>query len=290
MWRPCIVSLEPHMRFGSSKGLECSLHVLRAGDGRLPLRPQEGGGWHMSAKGTGCQPFGASRTGIGRRTTWPSSPSCSEICQRRHPGHITVTGSSCKQALAPKEFALSGRYSKVQLAVRHGRHVQSLAPEGLLHQCGQAEAHQEAEARSRFFLAAGQCLLLRRHCRMWPLEGVLQEKYRWEEAEALEATEKRNVLCGHRDSATPVSFFFFFQMADFLLPMLTWQPSQRQAASEDRPGPRRGGCACACPQALKHAWVQPRNGETDTWPAPASALGPLNGAMASRRPNRWLLK
>ncbi|CAE7398240.1 SRPK3 [Symbiodinium sp. CCMP2592] len=92
--------------------------------------------------------------------------------------------------LPTKEFALSGRYSK------------------------------------DFFNNAAKLKHIKK-LKMWPLEGVLQEKYRWEEAEALE-------------------------MADFLLPMLTWQPSQRQAASE----------------ALKHAWVQPRNGETDTWHAP----------------------
>ena len=264
----------------------------------------------MSAKGTGCQPFGASRTGIGRRTTWPSSPSCSETCQRRHPGHITVTGSSCKQALAPKEFALSGRYSKVQLAVRHGRHVQSLAPEGLLHQCGQAEAHQEAEARSLFFLAAGQCLLLRRHCRMWPLEGVLQEKYRWEEAEALEATEKRNVLCGHRDSATPEGFVSFV-FSDGGLPPADADMAAQPAASRFRgspwPAPLRGLRLrlAAGFEARLGAAAQRRDGYLAR---PGLGLGPpekilsvpaasprgssrrLNGAMASRRRNRWLLK
>ncbi|CAE7561477.1 spk-1 [Symbiodinium sp. CCMP2456] len=97
--------------------------------------------------------------------------------------------------LPTKEFALSGRYSK------------------------------------DFFNNAAKLKHIKK-LKMWPLEGVLQEKYRWEEAEALE-------------------------MADFLLPMLTWQPSQRQAASE----------------ALKHAWVQPRNGETDTWPVPQRCDG-----------------
>jgi len=97
--------------------------------------------------------------------------------------------------LPTKEFALSGRYSK------------------------------------DFFNNAAKLKHIKK-LKMWPLEGVLQEKYRWEEAEALE-------------------------MADFLLPMLTWHPSQRQAASE----------------ALKHSWVQPRNGETDTWPVPQRCDG-----------------
>jgi len=61
--------------------------------------------------------------------------------------------------------------------------------------------------------------------RMWPLTEVLQEKYKWPAEQANE-------------------------MAEFLLPMLTWQPSQRQPASE----------------ALKHSWVQPRPGELDVWP------------------------
>lgn len=58
--------------------------------------------------------------------------------------------------------------------------------------------------------------------KMWPLIGVLKEKY---DKSAEEANE----------------------MAEFLLPMLTWEPTKRQSASE----------------ALKHAWVQLREGEMD---------------------------
>ncbi|CAE7344878.1 SRPK2, partial [Symbiodinium pilosum] len=92
--------------------------------------------------------------------------------------------------LPTKEFALSGKYSK------------------------------------DFFTGAAKLKHIKK-LKMWPLQGVLHEKYRWGEADASE-------------------------MADFLLPMLTWQPSQRQPAAE----------------ALKHAFVQPREGELDVWPAP----------------------
>jgi len=60
--------------------------------------------------------------------------------------------------------------------------------------------------------------------KMWPLFGVLTEKYAWSEEDAKE-------------------------MCDFLLPMLSWQPSKRQSASE----------------ALKHSWIQPREGEVDEY-------------------------
>ena len=119
MWRPCIVPLEPHIRLGSLKGLECSLHVLRVGDGRLPLRPQEGGGRHMSAK-NGLQAASSTHPGLesGGRPPGPHRRVA------RRPANEGTQGTSQSWEVhasnRPKEFALSGRYSKVPLAVQHG--------------------------------------------------------------------------------------------------------------------------------------------------------------------------
>eukprot|EP00435_Cladocopium_sp_Y103_P001516 s4368_g1.t1 len=60
--------------------------------------------------------------------------------------------------------------------------------------------------------------------KMWPLFGVLNEKYLFSEEDAKE-------------------------MSDFLLPMLAWQPAERQGARE----------------ALKHSWVQPTEAEVDEY-------------------------
>eukprot|EP00931_Biecheleriopsis_adriatica_P022972 TRINITY_DN14623_c1_g1_i1.p1 TRINITY_DN14623_c1_g1~~TRINITY_DN14623_c1_g1_i1.p1 ORF type:complete len:675 (-),score=188.38 TRINITY_DN14623_c1_g1_i1:40-2064(-) len=67
-----------------------------------------------------------------------------------------------------------------------------------------------------------------KNLKLWPLDEVLSEKYKFSDEESKE-------------------------MADFLLPMLTWEPGKRQSAT----------------QALQHRWVQLREGESD---APCSGM------------------
>lgn len=72
-----------------------------------------------------------------------------------------------------------------------------------------------------FFLNSGQLKHIKqKNLKLWPLKDVLTEKYNFSDADADE-------------------------MADFLLPMLTWEPKHRQSASE----------------ALKHRWLEPRESE-----------------------------
>ncbi|CAJ1429410.1 unnamed protein product [Effrenium voratum] len=87
--------------------------------------------------------------------------------------------------LPSKEFCLSGKYSK------------------------------------DFFNNSGKLKHIK-NLKMWPLYGVLSEKYKLSPEDAQE-------------------------MTDFLMPMLSWQPAMRRSATE----------------ALKHPWVQPREGEVD---------------------------
>eukprot|EP00930_Biecheleria_cincta_P036914 TRINITY_DN2529_c0_g1_i2.p1 TRINITY_DN2529_c0_g1~~TRINITY_DN2529_c0_g1_i2.p1 ORF type:complete len:782 (+),score=185.89 TRINITY_DN2529_c0_g1_i2:28-2346(+) len=77
-----------------------------------------------------------------------------------------------------------------------------------------------------FFLNSGQLKHIKnKNLKLWPLKDVLMEKYSFPEPDAEE-------------------------MADFLLPMLTWEPRNRQAASE----------------ALKHRWLEPRESEEEKEP------------------------
>eukprot|EP00933_Yihiella_yeosuensis_P018025 TRINITY_DN14962_c0_g1_i1.p1 TRINITY_DN14962_c0_g1~~TRINITY_DN14962_c0_g1_i1.p1 ORF type:complete len:626 (-),score=194.35 TRINITY_DN14962_c0_g1_i1:156-2033(-) len=93
------------------------------------------------------------------------------------------------EGLPPKEYALSGKYSK------------------------------------DFFLNSGKLKHIK-NLKLWPLIDVLKEKYKFSQEDAAE-------------------------MNDFLLPMLAWQPKDRQQAKE----------------ALKHKWLEPREGETCVVPA-----------------------
>ena len=53
-------------------------------------------------------------------------------------------------------------------------------------------------------------------------------------------------------------------MTDFLMPMLSWQPAMRRSATEAMDGLSHAWCFCGhFPEALKHPWVQPREGEVD---------------------------
>lgn len=74
-----------------------------------------------------------------------------------------------------------------------------------------------------FFLNSGQLKHIKnKNLKLWSLKDVLMEKYSFQELDAEE-------------------------MADFLVPMLTWEPRTRQAASE----------------AVKHRWLQPRESEEE---------------------------